>query len=290
MQRNRPGIVLLLFAGASLVLILLAGGMAGIPFDAARTFTVQSPDEGLVLPMARIDQRVLAFFYLILVAAAVFIMIIDWEGRRRALLTLALVGVMALGLYTLFRGRSAELAVSPTPPGTAQATPSSTEIAPTPFPVNIETGTLPDSPEWLVTAIGAALAFMLAGAAGLLYLALSQRLRPKTLPDHLAQAAELAAEAIQSGEEIRDVIMRCYDHMTRRLAEERNLTRGGAVTPREFEQTLAGLGFPHDPVRTLTGLFEAVRYGHIEASPEQTRQALDSLQAIVTYVRGLNLR
>jgi hypothetical protein len=75
--------------------------------------------------------------------------------------------------------------------------------------------------------------------------------------------------------------MRCYHEMSRVLAEERGLVRGIAMTPREFEVILAEKGLPQQHVRTLTQLFEAVRYGAKPPGESEERQAVDCLEAIV---------
>jgi hypothetical protein len=105
--------------------------------------------------------------------------------------------------------------------------------------------------------------------------------------DYNDPLAELAAEAqtalkkLRSGDALRDVIIRCYLEMARTLDETRKIHREKAVTPREFERQLIALGLPADPVANLTRLFESVRYGAREASPEEQAAAVASLEAII---------
>ena len=283
---RRQRILLLLFAGSALVLILLAAGLASVPFNAGRAFGSRAQDGGLIFPQGALSNEFLLIFFVILLILAVLAIVVQQKGRRRSLLMLALIWIVGVMLCKFIDQLTYEVIAEPTP-ALPQATARPTEVVPTFVPV--ETGDeLPlKTPDWLVTTVGAVLAFLLAGALGLLYMAFGRRLPRDTVQDALALEAEQASEAIQRGEAIRDVILRCYNEMERTLAEERNLPRGSAVTPHEFEVSLVRLGFPAQPVRTLVELFEAVRYGHVAASPEQTRLAVESLEAIAAYVRRL---
>lgn len=281
-KNNQRSIIL--FAIAAVAIILLVGGMTGLPFDAGSAFAEQAQPENLVIPRGKLDFRFLLVLYGLLLGLSVLALFLGREGRRRALIFLAMAGVIGLAMYQFWD----QLAFEPLPPTptallAARQTPLPTEVVPTPVSVVVEEDIPMNAPDWLVTMIGAVLAFLLAGLLGLLYLAFRQRKEQKMLSGVLAEEAEQAAAAIRDGEEIRDAILRCYAQMVSHLEKSRNLPRGRAVTPREFEHTLIRLGFPAIPTKILTGLFEAVRYGHQSASSEQTQQALESLQAIVNY-------
>lgn len=283
--------LILLFTVAALAIIILAGGMAELEFATGRAFADPAPQGNIVVPEARLNNSFLLFWYLILLGLAVLALFLSREGRRRALIMLALIGVTGLVIYQAINRLVYQL-----PPATPTAlldtrqTPLPTELVDTPVPVVVEEAEPLEAPEWLVTAIGVVLAFLLTGLLGLLYLFFSQRKSNLALSEALAGEAERAAAAIREGEEIRDVILRCYAQMAHHLEDSRNLPRGRAVTPREFEHMLVRLGFPAAPLKTLTRLFEAVRYGHQATTPEQTQQAIDSLQAIVNYAGEMSSR
>lgn len=102
----------------------------------------------------------------------------------------------------------------------------------------------------------------------------------------LAREAQIAVDALQANEDIRDVVTRCYAEMSRVVREERGLKRGTGVTAREFERYLGQRGLPLAPVRTLTRLFESVRYGDKLPGEVVRQQAIESLRAIAEACRS----
>jgi hypothetical protein len=97
----------------------------------------------------------------------------------------------------------------------------------------------------------------------------------------LADEAQDALDALLAGGNIRDTVIRCYIQMTQVLAKERNVRREEAMTPREFQEILlTKLKLPETPVRRLTNLFEAVRYGDYRPGKREEMEAIDSLTAI----------
>jgi hypothetical protein len=69
--------------------------------------------------------------------------------------------------------------------------------------------------------------------------------------------------------------------MSHVLSESRGINRSEVMTPREFENYLAAMGLPQEPISGLTRLFEEVRYGTKESGPLEEERALASLTAIV---------
>jgi hypothetical protein len=78
----------------------------------------------------------------------------------------------------------------------------------------------------------------------------------------LESEAQQALQALQSGSNVADVILRCYVQMSRVLQKEQKLELKQTMTARPFERLLEARGFPAAPVHQLTGLFENVRYGY----------------------------
>jgi hypothetical protein len=70
------------------------------------------------------------------------------------------------------------------------------------------------------------------------------------------------------------------------VRSRRGVTRQRHVTPREFERHLEILGLPGAPVRRLTRLFEAVRYGTAISDDEASATAIAALSAIVDACKG----
>jgi hypothetical protein len=99
--------------------------------------------------------------------------------------------------------------------------------------------------------------------------------------DVVAHEAQFALDELQAGEDFGDVILRCYYEMARALDHHRGIRRRSGMTPREFERRLVGLGLPAEPVRHLTRLFEAVRYGAKQLGHGAEQQAVISLETIV---------
>jgi hypothetical protein len=113
---------------------------------------------------------------------------------------------------------------------------------------------------------------------------IAERRKPRA--DRWEKAAEQALRSLLDGEDVRKVILECYRQMSRALREERNIERESFMTAGEFERLLAAKGVPHSPVHRLTDLFEAVRYGRAEPTPSEERDAIQSLEAILSFSRA----
>jgi hypothetical protein len=112
-----------------------------------------------------------------------------------------------------------------------------------------------------------------------------QQLHPPRTDEHLLNEAENAVNALKAGEDLRNVIMRCYLQMARALQEEQGISRSNNMTVREFEDWLQSKGVPYAPVHQLTGLFEKVRYGKQPTSENDERIGVESLNEIIKYCR-----
>ena len=119
------------------------------------------------------------------------------------------------------------------------------------------------------------------GVGFLLWITYRRRRQPVDRLELITQEARSAIQTLQAGDELRNVILRCYYQMAHILYEKRGIQRKQAMTPREFGRRLNELGFPAEPVRQLTQLFEAVRYGAKDLDEKAERQAIACLDAIV---------
>jgi hypothetical protein len=103
---------------------------------------------------------------------------------------------------------------------------------------------------------------------------------PPVTSDQIKGEAEDAINQIESGVDLRNVIIRCYADMSQILIDRRGIQRNQAMTPHEFELELQQIGLPHTPIQNLTHLFEAVRYGNAQLSSEDEQEAIHCLSAI----------
>ncbi len=139
------------------------------------------------------------------------------------------------------------------------------------------TAPIGDPPRILTWLIITALALAAAGIAIWLLLMADRHSRKE---DQLALEAAAALQAIAEGENIQNVIIRCYLQMEQVMRRERGIERKQAVTPREFEQHLIKRGIPNAPVHQLTRLFESARYGDQRFEAEIEQEAVACLSAV----------
>jgi hypothetical protein len=140
----------------------------------------------------------------------------------------------------------------------------------------------PEPPEELIWTAGIILAVILVALiSGVAWVIWRSRRRQDITFDAIATEVQAALNDLQSGEDLRNVVIRCYLDMMRALQEQRAVRRSGDMTPREFEEALQKLGFPAAPIHQLTHLFEQVRYGHKPVTRREELMAVDSLTAIL---------
>jgi hypothetical protein len=142
-----------------------------------------------------------------------------------------------------------------------------------------------NSPPWLTWIAGFILALALvAGVIGVVWAFSRRRARSAPMRE-LEQGAQAALDALQGGADFRNTVLRCYREMSEVLRTQRGIQREGAMTPREFEERLIRWGLPGTPVRQLTRLFEAARYGAATPDELEEDQAITCLKAIVEACR-----
>jgi hypothetical protein len=113
-----------------------------------------------------------------------------------------------------------------------------------------------------------------------IWLLMQFRQRPSE-ENPLARAAGAALQSIEDGQNLQNVIIRCYLDMEQTFREEQGFKRNISVTPREFETWLASHGVPMAPVHQLTRLFEKARYGSHPPDQQDEQAARTSLSAII---------
>jgi hypothetical protein len=148
----------------------------------------------------------------------------------------------------------------------------------------------PDPPQWLTLAVIFIAAVLLVAMAAVVIWIIQQVRKPQSSLEQLAEEAQTAIEALNTGGDFQQTIIRCYHDMSRVIQEERGIARNAAMTPREFEDRLISRGLPGGSIKTLTRLFEQVRYGSLNANPGEEDQAVACLTEIVNYCRTLENR
>lgn len=140
-------------------------------------------------------------------------------------------------------------------------------------------GPVPSGLIWLV-GIGLAVGIVLLGIWFIRRPA--QQARPG---GPLELEAELALQALRTGSDLKNVIVRCYLQMSQVLQREQEIEMEETATAREFERLLEARGIPYAPVHQLTQLFEIARYGYRQPGPDDEQKAFECLNAIVQYSR-----
>jgi hypothetical protein len=146
-------------------------------------------------------------------------------------------------------------------------------------PVTSPLGSVPVALLWMV-GIGLLVSSILLGIW--IFAPSSKR---ETAIDLVGLEAEKAWQALTTGLDLKDVVVRCYRQMSLALAQEQRIERKDFMTTREFEHLLETAGVPYDPIHQLTQLFEAVRYGNWQPNPVDEQKAIQCLQAIMLYCR-----
>jgi hypothetical protein len=270
----------LLASAGFLALVLLVAELRGFVFRPADPFSFSV--EGLNMPGGTGPGAVeipfwkfILFAGLVILILAVILMLIDKQMRKelltgllRSFLAVAVLWMLMNATYQRTRERQAQepgpAAGQSYPPG-AQA-PVAKFVSPQLSP-------------WLVLGVsfGVGLALTLAG-----WRVLTRRSRPSSrlAMDEIAGIAREALEGLQPGADWDEAIVRAYVRMNEVVTEQRGFIRQPGSTPGEFAARMEREGLPGEAVRALTRLFEGVRYGGRNSTPQERDLAAAALSAI----------
>lgn len=237
-------------------------------------YAVGAPDGSLLL-------RIYRAIFLIALAVfpfAVILVMIDPELRKRVLRSMIRILLIMLLLMLVMRNQVEPEEMSFEPEGGAQ-TPGGGLLGEAFSPEAFAPDRI--SP-WVGRGLSLALGVLAAAILVIIILRARQnRLEAESALDGIALHARSALQDIEQGGDLRNVVLRCYEQMTRTVREQRGLRRERTVTAREFVDYLTNAKLPEEPVTRLTGLFEKARYSSRETTPDDEEEAIASLRAIV---------
>ena len=273
---------LLFLAGALVSLAVLAASLSNLQLQSGTPFPggIDSDNDTQsvsLLPSIQtysipLLRGIFALIFLILLTNVAVRLIVLVNIKRIFQLTFALV-ILLIIMYMMPRITPSQPAHFPNEPSEI-TTPPSFDYPVTP---------LGQPPQILIQLVTMGIVL---GIGMLVSMVVKRRLSSKKNEADLLQGVEEAVNALMVGEDLRNVILRCYMQMTRSLQEEQGIERASAMTVQEFECWLENLGFPSVPLHQLTSLFEKVRYGKQEMSDEDERIAIDSLNEIIQFYRS----
>lgn len=158
---------------------------------------------------------------------------------------------------------------------------------PTPTPKPVVTSPLGSVPPALLWLVGIGLLVISVWMGVWIFTSSRQ---PSSI-DLVGLEAEKAWQALKTGLDLKDVIIKCYLQMSLALKQDQGIERENFMTTGEFENLLEAAGVPHEPIHQLTRLFNAVRYGNWQPNTIDEQKAIQCLEAIMLYsheTRGTN--
>lgn len=279
---NRKLWTILMVGIALVALFLLSSGLADLGLSArTRPFPfrlrVPLPVVDLLPPVGEGGKTTwvtsLSLVILLLLLSGILCLFLSPEGRKAILRTIGL----ALTLFLLFRHvnlRWSQLRDIEIFGGASEWDATISLTPPAEF--------LAKTSRWLVWGTAAGLAILATASLwGIGWLIWRRFHREESLLRQLSHEAQQAITSLQTGQELKNVVLRCYQRMIQVLSRERRIERHKSMTPHEFELLLAKTGLPYAAVQRLTRLFEQVRYGARIPDEAEEQEALASLQAIV---------
>lgn len=255
-------------------LILLAAGFPGMELKPGRTISVADVGESQSLSNgipAAPEFRQLIKFPLAILFVVIALLIFFYFLRRVQIKNLLLLfGGLVVLIYLLYLIDQIKLPSTSTPIVTTQdvGIPSATPVAGSP---------IGSPPENLFTFVIIGLCLVALTAFVWLFFRTTRQANKRNT---LAEEAGQAVKAIQNGEYLGSVIIRCYFQMEKTLIEEEGIQRSQSLTPREFERLLIAKGLSISQIHELTRLFEQVRYGNKTLGPEDEQTAINCLTGI----------
>ncbi len=288
MMQKKQVIFLFMALAAALILLLVSSSLSQLeltPGEPLPMGNMASTLEGTFMPKSGeiILQLIRLFFLLAIISIPILVVLLIVSPKARRQFLREMVRVIPMILLVILFGRIARLVRAP-----------ENEEVPAPqagdglSPDFVPGGELvmPElSNQWTVVAI-VAIAVTITVIIGLIvWFTLRNSKRTPDVRERILAQTGRALRQIEMGGEVRDVIQRCYREMNTALREQRGVQRRANLTTQEFQEHLVGLGFPARAVRTLTHLFEEVRYGSKTGTPEMVDEAVACLTELMESMR-----
>lgn len=192
----------------------------------------------------------------------------SWLSQLLRFLAFTVIAMMVMGRFAQNNPMFSEEGQSQTP-GAETTTQQQTFIAPE---VN------PQSEFWITALV----AVVIGVTAVVLFNRFVDRwFKPKNNLEEIAEIARSALTDLSKNKESRNVIIRSYTRMNAAVNEYRGIAREEAMTPSEFASYLEKEGLPGEAINGLTRVFEKVRYGAQNVSPEEIKEAKQCLTSIL---------
>jgi hypothetical protein len=275
-------------AAATLVIFLLAIGLTGLKMSPGTVLanltrpTTTNTTGSLPAGAWLVDTfRIILAVALVLFPIYLVYMLINPQRRKRLLRDVIFFAVILIAFDQLRRAADRMRPDNPVvnPQQGAQV------LGGTPNVVPLE-AFIANPPTWLVTLVTVVVVVGIAAMIfGAIWLLTRKRLRDADAIVMVNREAQEALIAIQSGNNLREIIIQCYRRMVEAVRIDRGINRDSALTSREFLNTLTAKGLPADPLRDLTRLFEDARYGNIEGGMRQQLEAVACLEEIIEACR-----
>jgi magnesium-transporting ATPase (P-type) len=281
---------LLLLSFAAILILVLASGLPGLQLAEGQPFSLGQAQTGVststaILPGGDI---LMWIFRAILALALVFLplyiiySLFTPEGRKRLFADIVLIaGILWVSEYLHKANQNAALKQPVAMPGAAQIPGLGLNAAPT-----AQFSASP--PSWLALVVILTISILIVAVTFAAVRFIRHRKKSeKNSYEDLAREAEMAIESLRSGGDLSISILHCYQEMSRIVKKEKGIAREATMTPREFEERLEGKGLPRESIRTLTRLFEQVRYGAVPTGIREENLALACLTDIVNACKTI---
>ncbi len=271
--------LLIFIALAALATALLASSLPQMELKPGWPLPVMKNDELVVSPTSLIpvvQLKIGAFFRIVLFCLIMALGLnigirvfkgTSWKRLVPFFLSFVLANLLLLGILAVLIG------LLPASPELTVLLPEATSEA----EITATLGSPPLLLKWAV-GIGIAITVTIIG-----FSIFNQSAQSNTRLSPIELEAEKARTDLLAGIGLKDVVLRCYKHMSLALQEEHGIERQFFMTTGEFENLLTAKGFPYDSVHQLTQLFEAVRYGRWQPGKNDEQKAIDCLTAIIKH-------
>jgi hypothetical protein len=289
MEKNKRNSLLLL-SFAVILILALAAGLPGLKLANGQPFSLvqgqaQTITPNLPLPGGSILLwifRAILALALVLLPVYIIYSLFTPAGRKRLLANILLVGVILwVTDYLHKKVPAANLKdAAPQPPVPPNADLGVNLSSPVQFSAT--------PPSWLSLLVILAVSILIV-AVILVAIRFIQNRRQAGVNSYadLAREAEMTIASLRRGSDLDTSIIHCYQEMSRIVWKEKGIVRETAMTPREFEDRLEGIGLPRQSIRTLTRLFEQVRYSAVPTGLPEENLALTCLSDIASACKTI---